>query len=144
MADSFGKKEREKKRQKRKKEKAERKKRRKEEGVKSEEFMYLDEDGNLTSTPPDPTRKKKKIDPSTIEISIPKKEDVEFDPIRQGKVKFFNTEKGYGFIIDKETQESYYVHAESLESPIDAYDIVSFEISEGPKGLRAINVKLVK
>lgn len=144
MADSFGKKEREKKRQKRKKEKAERKKKRKEEGIKSEEFMYLDEDGNLTSTPPDPTRKKKKIDPSTIEISVPKKEDVELDPIRQGKVKFFNSEKGYGFIIDRDTQESYYVHAESLEAPIDAYDIVSFEISEGPKGLRAINVKLVK
>ncbi|MEO0339936.1 MAG: hypothetical protein AAF242_12060, partial [Bacteroidota bacterium] len=57
MADSFSKKEREKKRRKKNQEKAERRKQRKLEGKTTEEFMYLDENGNLTSTPPDPNKK---------------------------------------------------------------------------------------
>ncbi|MEO0788148.1 MAG: cold shock domain-containing protein, partial [Bacteroidota bacterium] len=57
MADSFNKKEREKKKRKRKKEKAEKKLRQKLEGKKSEEFMYVDADGNLTSVKPDPAKK---------------------------------------------------------------------------------------
>ena len=56
---SFNKKEREKKRRKRQKEKAERREQRKEEGKEKKSFedmlMYVDEDGNLTPTPPDPT-----------------------------------------------------------------------------------------
>jgi len=56
MADSFNKKEREKKKEKKRKEKAERKLREKLEGKKTtQEFMYLDEDGNLTTTKPDPS-----------------------------------------------------------------------------------------
>ena len=51
MADSFNKKERDKKRKKRKKDKAERKAQRKLEGKTTEEFMYLDEDGNLLDEP---------------------------------------------------------------------------------------------
>ena len=57
MADSFNKKEREKKRRKRRQDKAEKKKQRKLEGKKPAEFMYLGADGNLTSTPPDPNKR---------------------------------------------------------------------------------------
>eukprot|EP01024_Parvocaulis_polyphysoides_P031351 TRINITY_DN28364_c0_g1_i2.p2 TRINITY_DN28364_c0_g1~~TRINITY_DN28364_c0_g1_i2.p2 ORF type:complete len:157 (-),score=22.04 TRINITY_DN28364_c0_g1_i2:104-574(-) len=142
MADSYHKKEREKKRRKRKQEKRERKEQRKLEG-KSEEFMYVDENGNLTSTPQDLTKKEVKLE--EIEIGVPKKDDS--DPQnseRAGKVKFFNTEKGYGFIIDKETNESYFVHVNNLETEIDSNDEVSYEIGNGPKGLVALNVHKLK
>ena len=146
MADSFSKKEREKKRQKRKKEKAEKKAQRKADGGEGKSFedmiMYVDEFGNLTSTPPDPT-KKSKIKKEDIEISIPRQGDrPEQDPIRKGKVKFFNEEKGYGFIIDSATQDSIFVHANGLRDHIQERDKVIFEVEMGPKGPNAVNVKL--
>jgi len=142
MADSFNKKDREKKRQKRKKEKAEKREQRKAEGKKEIEFMYMDENGNLVPTPPDPA-KKKVIKVEDIVLGVPKREDMEdINPIRQGKVKFFNTEKGYGFIIDIETNESYFVHIDSLDQPITENDAVTFEIGNGPKGPIAIDVKM--
>ncbi len=142
MADSYNKKDREKRRKKRKQEKAERKKQRKLEG-KTEEFMYVDEDGNLTPTPPDPS-KKKEIKVENIHVSTPKSEDTGAkDFTRIGSVKFFNTEKGYGFILDKETQESFFVHADNLSTEIQSNDKVSFEVGSGPKGPIAINVKLM-
>lgn len=147
MADSFGKKEREKKRQKRKKEKAEKKAQRKAEGGdRSKSFedmiMYVDEFGNLTSTPPDPNRKSK-IKKEDIEISVPRQGDLpEQDPIRKGRVKFFNEEKGYGFIIDSATNDSIFVHANGLRDHIQERDRVTFEVEMGPKGPNAVNVKL--
>ncbi|MEO1257780.1 MAG: cold shock domain-containing protein [Bacteroidota bacterium] len=150
MADSFGKKEREKKRQKRKKEKAERKAQRKaeaeESGGKSFEdmIMYVDEFGNLTPTPPDPT-KKKKIRKEDIEISIPRQgAGPPPDIVRKGTVKFFNEEKGYGFIIDRETKDSIFVHANGLMDQIRERDRVTFEVEMGPKGPNAVRVKLSK
>ncbi|MEL6670003.1 MAG: cold shock domain-containing protein, partial [Bacteroidota bacterium] len=90
MADSFNKKEREKKKRKRKKEKAEKKLRQKLEGKKSEEFMYVDADGNLTSVKPDPA-KKQEFDIEDIQISTPKDSDAdELEQERKGTVKFFS------------------------------------------------------
>ncbi len=144
---SFNKKEREKKRQKKRKDKAERKEQRKQDaldGKTSQEFMYVDEDGNLTPTPPDPT-KKTEINAEDILVSVPKKGDIEDeDPIRMGKVKFFNSEKGYGFIIDKITQDSIFVHVAGLIDEIDSNDQVTFEVEMGPKGPNAVRVQQVK
>ena len=144
---SFNKKEREKKRQKKRKDKAERKEQRKQdalEGKTTQEFMYVDENGNLTPTPPDPT-KKTEINVEDIQISVPKKGDIEEeDPIRTGKVKFFNSEKGYGFIIDKITQDSIFVHIAGLIDEIDSNDQVTFEVEMGPKGPNAVRVQQVK
>ena len=105
--ESFNKKEKEKKRRKKKKEKQERRAQRKvereEAGKKTFEEMlsYVDENGNLTDTPPDPA-KKKKIKVEDIAISVTPQDNTPMDPNRKGKVKFFNDEKGYGFIIDSE------------------------------------------
>ena len=144
--DSFNKKEREKKKQKRKKEKAERKEQRKLESKKGqsleEMFMYVDENGNLTSTPPDPT-KKVEISLDEIQISVPKQEKSDTpDFERSGRVKFFNTDKGYGFITDANNNESIFVHANGLVDEIKDNDLVVFEVEKGPKGLNAINVRL--
>lgn len=142
MADSFQKKEREKKKRKKKKEKAERKAQRKLEGKTTEEFMYLDENGNLTPTPPDPS-KKEKIKAEDIVIGIPPKEKSDQPNfLRTGVVKFFNEEKGYGFIEDKETKESFFVHANSLVDEINDNDRVVFEVGKGPKGPEAKEVKV--
>lgn len=141
--ETFNKKEKEKKRLKKREEKKKRKEERKENSKGSDfESMlaYVDENGVIVDTPPDPT-KKKKIDSESIEIGIPKQEDIEFDPIRNGKVSFFNDSKGYGFIVDKETNESYFVHVNGLIDEIVENDIVTFELEKGQKGMNAVNVK---
>lgn len=143
MADSFNKKEREKKKRKRRKEKAERKEQRKHEGSDTPEFMYLDENGHLTATPPDPS-KKKKIKAEDIDVSVPKQEKSgQPNFLRTGIVKFFNQEKGYGFIADQETKDEFFVHADSLVDEIKDNDKVTFEVASGPKGPVAINVTMV-
>ena len=143
MADSYNKKEREKKRRKRKQDKEEKKQQRKLEGKKEEEFMYLDENGNLTSTPPDPT-KRSKTNIEDIEVSIPKRDPSEKSSFtKDGVVKFFNSEKGYGFIAEKESGESFFVHVENLQEEIKENDAVSFDVGKGPRGPVAINVKLI-
>ena len=63
--------------------------------------------------------------------------------MKEGKVKFFNESKGFGFIKDAETEQEYFVHVSGLVDEIKENDEVSFELTEGKKGLNAINVKLV-
>ena len=146
MAETWSKKEREKKKQQNRKEKAERKQERKENsksGKSLDEMLaYVDENGNFSSTPPDP-RKKINIKAEDIQIGVPKQSDI--DPaelVRKGIVTFFNESKGYGFIKDKETQESVFVHVNSLLDPVKEQSKVTFEIEMGPKGANAVNVRL--
>lgn len=58
-----------------------------------------------------------------------------------GKVKFFNGDKGFGFIVDNESAKEYFVHHSGLIDPISDGDEVEFELTEGRKGLNAVNVK---
>jgi cold shock CspA family protein len=106
-------------------------------------IAYVDENGMITSTPPDPN-KKRVINSEDIEISIPKQADIELDPIRKGTVTFFNDSKGYGFIKDSETQESVFVHVNNLLEAIKEGNLVSFEVEMGQKGPTAVQVKLFK
>jgi CspA family cold shock protein len=59
-----------------------------------------------------------------------------------GKVKFFNEAKGFGFIKETESSKEYFVHANGLIDRIKENDDVTFELEEGRKGLNAVNVKL--
>ncbi len=63
--------------------------------------------------------------------------------MKEGKVKFFNESKGYGFIKDVESDEEYFVHISGLIDKIKEDDNVTFELTEGQKGLNAMNVKLI-
>ena len=147
---SFSKKEREKKRRKRRQEKLERREQRKiekaEAGKKTFEEMlsYVDEDGNLSSTPPDPTKKKKIIKLEDIVLGANPISNEPVERVRKGKVKFFNGEKGYGFILDTATNDSVFVHINNIEADsLQENDRVTFEIEMGAKGPNAVNVKLV-
>ncbi|HEY6161930.1 MAG TPA: cold shock domain-containing protein [Bacteroidia bacterium] len=63
--------------------------------------------------------------------------------MKTGKVKFFNVTKGYGFIIADDNGQEVFVHATGLVDQITANDKVSFEVTEGKKGLNAVNVKKI-
>ena len=147
--ETFSKREKEKLRQKKKKDKQEKRDDRKANAPKSQSLdqmlAYVDENGNISSTPPDP-RKTKVVEQQDIRISVSKQEKGEpQDVVRQGSVTFFNGAKGYGFIVDQQTQQSIFVHMNGLVDPIAENDKVTFEIEMTPKGASAVQVKkLVK
>ncbi|MEJ7827334.1 MAG: cold shock domain-containing protein [Segetibacter sp.] len=143
--ETFAKKEKEKKKLKQRQDKEEKMDERKanvKKGKSLEEMMaYIDENGNISATPPDP-RKKKTFKQEDVQISVPKTEAGDpADLIRKGVVTFFNGDKGFGFIKDLETQESVFIHVNQLQEPIKENDKVIFEVEMGHKGPSAINVK---
>jgi len=143
--ETFGKKEREKKRLKKKQDKALRKEERKtnSSGGNFEDMIaYVDENGQIVDTPPDPS-KKTKIKAENINLDYSKNAvDLDEEPL-QGKVSFFNDEKGYGFIKDANSKDSYFVHVNKVEGTITEGDKVTFELEKGPKGMVAANVKKI-
>lgn len=144
--ETWNKKEKEKKRKKKQEEKAQRKEERKanaKDGSLDSMLAYVDEYGNITSTPPDPA-KRKKIIADQIEIGIPRrKPEEEVDQNRKGVVTFFNESKGFGFIRDLDSQESIFTHINGHLEAIKENDRVTFQVEQGQKGLNAVNVKLV-
>lgn len=60
----------------------------------------------------------------------------------QGTVKFFNETKGFGFIINAETQEEVFVHSSGLMDKIKDGDTVTYNLEKGKKGMNAVQVKL--
>jgi CspA family cold shock protein len=61
----------------------------------------------------------------------------------KGTVKFFNESKGFGFIIDDESKQEYFVHVTGIIDEIREGDAVEFELTEGKKGLNAVSVKVL-
>jgi cold shock CspA family protein len=107
-------------------------------------IAYVDENGNITSTPPDLTNKKK-VNAEDIVISVPRRSsEAPENPIRKGIVTFFNESKGYGFIRDLDNQQSVFVHINDFLESIGEQNKVIFEIEMGHKGPKAVNVKLDK
>jgi len=62
--------------------------------------------------------------------------------VNNGKVKFFDETKGFGFIKDADSAKEYFVHSSGLKDKIKENDDVTFDLEEGKKGLNAVNVKL--
>ncbi|HET9052987.1 MAG TPA: cold shock domain-containing protein [Cyclobacteriaceae bacterium] len=145
MAETWSKKENEDRKKKKKKEKELRKEERRanaKEGKSLDDMiMYVDEDGNFTSTPPDPL-KKKVIKEEDIRIGVARQVNVKTDTSRKGTVTFFNDSKGYGFIKDSDNGESIFVHVNGLTEPIKEGNKVIFEVEMGHKGPNAVRVKL--
>ena len=143
MAISFNKKELEKKKQSKRQEKLKRKEERKANSGGSFEDMiaYVDENGIITDTPPDINKKKKEVDVENIAISTPKKGEVE-DIILNGRVEYFNTDKGYGFIKDTDSTEKYFFHISSAPASITEGNTVTFELERGQRGMNAVRITL--
>jgi len=144
---TFSKREKEKKRLKKRQDKQKkmdaRKADKEENGTGGIQFAYVDHNGNLTDTPPDPTMKVI-YELEDIQISVTKKEDLpQEDPVRNGKVSFFDTSKGFGFIIDAANNEKYFTHVSGLIDQIAENDKVSYELEKGMRGMNAVKVKKI-
>lgn len=146
MAGTFAKKELEKKKAKARQDKAEKMERRKSNNNKGkgldEMMAYLDENGNLTSRPPDP-RKKVEINLEDIVLGAAP-QGREFDVERTGFVTFFDETKGYGFITDSQTKDNVFVHSNDTTQPLKKGNKVSYERQKGPKGFVAVNVVVLR
>lgn len=144
--ETFSKKEKEKKKQQKKKEKEQRKAERKanaREGKSLEDMLaYVDENGNLSATPPDPNRKTS-VKADDIVLGARNTGPAEGPSVHTGRVTFFNTSKGYGFIKDDATGDSVFVHVNALTEPLNENDRVTFHTDRTPKGLSAVNVRKI-
>jgi len=60
-----------------------------------------------------------------------------------GTVKFYNDAKGFGFITEEGSDKDHFVHISGLIDEIREGDAVEFDLTEGKKGLNAINVKVI-
>lgn len=148
---TYNKREKEKKRLKKREEKQKKKEARKEEAKEGDggiPFAYVDKYGNLTDTPPEVVEDEEEIDASDIVLGIPKKEETEeeeVDPVRKGKVSFFDHSKGFGFIIDSENNEKYFCHISQVQSAeMIENEKVSYELEKGQRGMNAIRVNKVE
>ena len=66
-----------------------------------------------------------------------------FLTMSKGTVKFFNESKGFGFISEEGSNKEHFVHISGLIDEIREGDEVEFELTEGKKGLNAVNVKVI-
>jgi cold shock CspA family protein len=148
MSETWNKRERERNKQEKRKQKLERRQERKQTNKSNHSLesmlAYVDENGNLSSKPVDP-KKKVAINAEDIDISAHGQKGIQpEDAVRTGVVTLFKVDKGYGFIKNLETKEDYFFHINSLIEPVKENNKVSFEIEKGPKGLSAINVRVVR
>ena len=143
---TYNKRENEKKKQARRAEKQKKKEDRKLSGkVNSFDDMiaYVDENGVITSTPPELNPNKEEIKQEEILISTPKKEEIEAPAVLRGRIDYFNESKGYGFIKDLDSADKYFFHvSNNTLTNISESDIVTFDLERGLRGMNAINIRL--
>jgi cold shock CspA family protein len=138
---TFNKREKEKQRQKEKREKREKMEERRASQPRGKSLddmlAYIDENGNISSTPPDPT-KKKVVNAEDIEIGVPKRDDTE-DPLKEGKIDYFDGSKGFGFILQGDGTKIFF-HINQATYAVREGDVVNFTVERGPKGWNAVDV----
>jgi len=65
-------------------------------------------------------------------------------PSITGKVKWFNSTKGFGFITPNEGGDDVFAHFSSIKTEgyatLEKNQVVTFDVEDGPKGLQAINI----
>jgi cold shock CspA family protein len=137
-----GKKEKEKKRLQQRREKEQKMQERKSNTSKGKSWedmiAWTDENGNLTDTPPNPNNKKTvRAEDIQIQVVSSPKEDMKQ---RQGRVDFFNHERGFGFIIDNQSKEKLFFHVNNLQEEVAENDQVIYNIERGERGMVAAEV----
>lgn len=148
VKETYGKKEIAKKKIQNRRDKEERKEQRKASSSKGKGIdammAYIDENGNLSATPPDPS-KKKEIKQEDIELSVSKyREEARESAIKAGILISFNKEKGFGFIREMNTQNSFFVHMSEMLEPVAVNDKVNFEVAQDKRGMHAIQMRKKK
>lgn len=141
---SFNKRQKEKLKQQKKLEKQKRKELRKSQGKSSMDDMiaYEDDYGQLHSSPDNIVKDEVKLE--DIEVSTPKKsEDEEENAFLTGKVSYLNVEKGYGFIQQEDTRNSYYFRLSNAPEEIEIEDKVAFLTEDSARGKNAIHIAIV-
>jgi cold shock CspA family protein len=144
--ETFNKREKEIKRQKQRIEKKEKMDERKANAGKSKSLddmlAYIDENGNISSTPPDP-KKFKTFNAEEIEIGVPKHTDEPGSDVNEGVIDYFNESKGFGFIIDQQRNDRLFFHVNNLQEQVRERDRVTYDVERGAKGLNAVNIRKV-
>lgn len=138
---SYNKRELEKKREQKRQEKQKRKEERKAntgDGSLESMIAFVDENGVISSTPPDPDSRQE-VDTESIAVSTPPKEKRE-DSVMNGRVEHFNREKGYGFIKDTGSIEKYFFHISNAPDDITEGNLVFFELEKGQRGMNAVRI----
>ena len=142
MADSFSKKENFKKKAQKQKEKAQRREDRKSNNNKGKDLdemlMYVDEFGQLTSTPPG---EREEIEIGDIQLGAA---PIIEEDIRKTGIITFLSEKGYGFITENKTKENIFFHNNNCTEIVKKGNQVSYEKEKSPKGFSAVDIKIVK
>jgi cold shock CspA family protein len=141
--ETFSKKEKEKKRQKQKQEKRQKMEARKAERASGQSqggtLAWLDENGHLVDSPPDPKRRREfKVE--DIAISVPRHEPASENDFRTGVVSFYNKAKGFGFINEPATGERLFFHVNDILEPLDESDQVRFFVERSARGFNAVHV----
>lgn len=142
---SFNKRENEKKKASKRIEKQKRKEDRKansSSGSLEDMIAYVDKNGNITSTPPEET-KKEDVKLEDIAVSTPKQQEVEPEVLK-GRVEHFNVDKGYGFIKDLASTEKYFFHISAAPHNIAEGNMVTFTLERGTRGMNAVEIALTK
>ncbi|MDI9339540.1 MAG: cold shock domain-containing protein [Sediminibacterium sp.] len=134
---------REKKKKRKQQEKEEKREQRKATSNKGKGFdsmiAYIDHNGHISSTPPDP-KLKVEINPEDILIgarSFIRERETE---TKSGRIAIFNSDKNYGFIKDGLSQQKIFFHISATNFAVKEGDTVSYEVAKGAKGFHAVNV----
>lgn len=100
-------------------------------------IAYVDEHGMITSIPPEERQNEEEIVQEDIQISIPRQEA---PAILKGRVEYFDTQKGYGFIKNLVGTDKYFFHVNNVLVDVEENDIVTFDLERGKRGMNAVNV----
>lgn len=142
MADSFSKKENSKKKTKKQQDKVLRREDRKANNNKGKSLddmiVYVDVNGNFTSTPPHLQNRDEDL--AKARKSVVTNPNENEDTVFTGIVTYFS-EKGYGFISEEKTNENIFFHHGELNQDVKKHDKVSYKKENSPKGYRAVDIK---
>jgi len=142
--ETFNKKQKETKRLQKRQQKESRKQERessKQKGLPLSEMMaYIDENGNLTNTPPEHGALRHLKRPVNVRNNNVSTEESRH--LRTGVVTFFNEAKGFGFIQDLASKERVFMHVSDLVDKVKEQATVHFEVERGERGLSARKIRL--
>ncbi len=145
MAESYSKKEFNKKKLEKQREKEKRREERKINNDKGKHFddmiMYVDENGQLTEVPPTENRNSE-IELSEIQLGAAPIEAESKQ--KSGIITFLNEEKEYGFITSSKGGENLFFHLSNCAHQVKKGNKVIFEVVKSPKGFAAIDIQIAK